>query len=191
MARPGSRFLGFDPYANAQRQYRELARCIFQDFQVRRSAPIHCSSVEYCSRHLRPNFGWLEHVEIDMVPRCDDGSLPPNSQLMNWSRLILDATAMNYRPIAYNTETRSMLERLGFVDIQEEVIQVPLNPWPMPPHAKDIGRWYNLGLTQGLEAFSLAPLMRMKGWKRSDVDAMVQEVKREVCSKRFHVYSNM
>lgn len=126
-----------------------------------------------------------------MVPRCDDGTLPPNSQLINWTRQILDATATSNRPIAYNTETRSMLERQGFVDIQEQIIQLPLNPWPSAPHAKDIGRWYNLGLTQGLEALSLAPLTRIKGWNKAQVDAIVQEVKREVCAKKYHVYSNM
>ena len=84
-----------------------------------------------------------------------------------------------------------MLEAQGFVDIHEQVIMIPLNPWHPHPHMKDIGRWYNLGLTQGLEALSLAPLMRIKGWKREDVDRLLQEVRREVCSKRFHVYCNM
>jgi hypothetical protein len=31
-----------------------------------------------------------------------------------------------------------MLERTGFVEIQEQVIKVPLNPWPTDPHLKDI-----------------------------------------------------
>lgn len=84
-----------------------------------------------------------------------------------------------------------MLEQQGFVDIREQIIQLPLNPWPTDFHAKDIGRWYNLGLTQGLEALSLAPLMRVKHWNRPDVDRLVQDVKREVCSKRIHAYSNM
>ncbi|TVY23017.1 Secondary metabolism regulator LAE1 [Lachnellula hyalina] len=142
-------------------------------------------------RHLKPNFGWVEHVEIDMLPRCDDGTLPLNSQLVNWTRAIYEATELAYRPMAYNTQTRAMLESVGFVDISEEVIKIPLNPWPTDPHLKDIGRWYNLGLTQGLEALSLAPLMRVKNWKRSEVDQIVQEVKMEVCSKRIHAYCNM
>ncbi|TVY71330.1 Secondary metabolism regulator [Lachnellula suecica] len=142
-------------------------------------------------RHLKPEFGWLEQVEIDMVPRCDDGTLPPNSQLVNWTRQVLEATATTYRPLAYNTDTRFILERQGFVDIQEEIIKVPMNPWETDPHLKNIGRWYNLGLTQGLDALSIAPLMRIKGWKKPEVDRIVQDVKREVCSKRIHAYCNM
>jgi len=133
----------------------------------------------------------MEQVEIDMVPRCDDGTLPANSHLVQWSRLLLDATARAYRPIAYNTETRSMLERSGFVEIQEQVIRVPLNPWPADPHLKDIGRWYNLGLTEGLEALTLGPLTRMSQWTPADVNRLIADAKREICSKKYHTYCNM
>lgn len=143
------------------------------------------------TRHLKPGFGWLEHVELDMIPRCDDGTLPTNSQILNWSRYVLDATDRAYRPLAYNTDTRPMLERQGFVEIQEQVIKVPLNYWPTDPHLKDIGRWYNLGLTQGLDAMTVGPLTRMSAWKRADVDRLVSEAKRELCSKKYHAYCNM
>ena len=79
----------------------------------------------------------------------------------------------------------------GFVDITEQIIRVPMNPWPADPHQKEIGRWYNLGLIQGMEAMSLAPLTRMCGWTKEQVDTLVAEAKREICSKKFHVYCNM
>jgi hypothetical protein len=142
-------------------------------------------------RHLKPAYGWLEHVELDMVPRCDDGTLPPNSALCTWARFLLDATNRAYRPLAYNVDTRAMLERQGFVEIQEQVIKVPLNPWPTDPHLKDIGRWYNLGLTQGLEAVTLGPLTRMFEWSKADVDKLIADAKREICSKKFHAYCNL
>jgi len=94
--------------------------------------------------HLKPGYGWIEHVEIDIQPRCDDGTLPSDSRLLRWCQCLLHATQEANRPLAYNVDTRSMLERHGFVDIQEQVIQVPLNPWPSEPHRKDMGRWYNL-----------------------------------------------
>ncbi len=133
----------------------------------------------------------MEHVEIDMEPRCDDGTLPPNSYIVQWTGLLLDATARAYRPLAYNTETRAILERQGFVDIQEQVIRVPVNPWSKDPQEKDVGRWYNLGLTQGLQALTLAPLTRMTQWTPADVERLTADVKREVCSKKFHIYCNM
>lgn len=142
-------------------------------------------------RHLRPGYGYMEHVEIDFIPRCDDGTLPPNSSLNQWARYIMDATDRAYKPLAYNHNTRQFLERQGFVDIEEEVIRIPLNPWPADPHQKDIGRWYNLGVCQGLEAFTLAPLTRVAGWKKVDVERLLTEVKREICSKKYHAYNNV
>ncbi|KAJ5037185.1 uncharacterized protein L3040_007365 [Drepanopeziza brunnea f. sp. 'multigermtubi'] len=142
-------------------------------------------------RHLKPGFGWLEHVEIDMAPRCDDHTAPPNSKLVEWTAALMDATARAYRPLTYNHDTGNLLERQGFVDIQEEVIKIPLNPWEKDPHAKDIGRWYNLGLTQGLQALSLGPMTRMLGWTPAQVEALTAEVKREVCAKKHHFYCNM
>lgn len=133
----------------------------------------------------------MEHVEIDIVPRCDDGSLPPNSRLVEWSNLMLEATARSGRPIAYNKHTRGMLEEQGFTEIQEQVLKVPFNAWPSDSHQKEIGRWYHLGLTQGFEALTLGPLTRMLGWKKTDVDRLVADCKREICSKRIHAYCEM
>jgi hypothetical protein len=133
----------------------------------------------------------MEQVEIDFFPRCDDGSLPPNSQLVQWGRLLVEASERAYKPLAYNVHTRQMLETQGFVDITEQIIRVPMNPWPADPHQKDIGRWYNLGLCQGLEAMSLGPLTRMSGWRKESVDRLVADAKREICSKKHHVYCNM
>ncbi|KAI6708842.1 methyltransferase LaeA: variant, partial [Diplocarpon mali] len=141
-------------------------------------------------RHLKPGYGVMEHVEIDMEPRCDDGTAPPNSKLVEWTRLLLDATERAQRPLAFNTQTRAQLQRAGFVDIAEQIIKVPLNPWEKDPHLKDIGRWYNLGLTQGLQALSLGPLTRVRQWTAAEVEALIAEVKREVCSKRHHFYCN-
>jgi hypothetical protein len=110
---------------------------------------------------------------------------------MAWIHYILDATAAFRRPLAYNTETQVMLERQGFVDIKHEVIEIPLNAWTSDPHTKNVGRWYQLGLIQGLEALTLAPMTRMRGWQKEDVDQLTQEVRRELCNGKVHAFCNM
>lgn len=103
----------------------------------------------------------------------------------------MSATEQAYKPMAYNTETKSMLQLAGFVDITEQVIRIPFNPWPSDPHEKDIGRWFNLGLCQGLEALTLGPMSRILNWDRGRVEKLVAEVKREICMKKYHVYCEM
>ncbi|KAG9228364.1 hypothetical protein BJ875DRAFT_389557, partial [Amylocarpus encephaloides] len=141
--------------------------------------------------HLKPGIGWIEHLEIDMYPRCDDCSIPQNSQLMNWMHYIMEATAAFHRPLAYNPATYQMLKERGFVDINEKVINVPFNTWKIDAFSKEIGRWYKLGLTQGLEALTLAPMTRIRGWKKLDVDHIVEEAEREICSTKIHAYCQL
>jgi hypothetical protein len=144
-----------------------------------------------CSRHLKPGYGWLEHVEIDFQPRCDDGSLPQQSALAHWSQNIIEASLRAYRPLSYNHDTRRMLEGQGFVEIQEQVIKAPLNPWPADPHLKDIGRWFCLGMIRGLEGMTLGPLTRYNGWSKDDVTRLCKDVEKEILSKKIHAYCNM
>lgn len=132
----------------------------------------------------------MEQVEVDLTPRCDDNTLPQNP-IVQWWQWIDDATNRASRPLTYMQNTRQMLEFRGFVDIEEQVIQLPLNSWPADPHLKDVGRWYNLGLTEGLEAISLGPLTRVYRWPPEDVRRLVKEVKTAMCNKKYHVYNNL
>jgi hypothetical protein len=145
--------------------------------------------VEY--RHLKPGYGSLEHVEIDFQPRCDDGTLAPDLNVVKWYDWLVDATQRAGKSLAYQHTTRQMLQAAGFVDIVEMVIRVPYNDWPTDPHLKDVGRWYNLGMTEGLEALSLGPLTRVYRWSPEAVRGLIPGVAKEMRSKRIHAYNNM
>jgi hypothetical protein len=150
-----------------------------------------CVADNNCS-HLKPGTGWIEHVEIDMEPRCDDNTLPAESNLNKWYGWLSDATHRVARPIAYEHRTRQLLQQAGFIDIQETVIRVPYNSWPNDPHQKDIGRWYNLGITEGLEALTAAPLTRVYRWDLNEnVRPVLEAVRREICNRKIHAYNNM
>lgn len=141
--------------------------------------------------HLKPVYGSFEQVELDMAPRCDDGTLQSDSILLRWWGYLDEATARVNKPLAYNRWTGHMLQGAGFVDIQEHVIKIPLSSWPADPHLKDVGRWYNLGMTEGLEAFSLAPFTRVNHWPLDDVRRLVRDVKNVMCDKKVHTYNNL
>lgn len=143
-------------------------------------------------RHLKPGHGWIEHVEVDLKPRCTDGTLPEGNKITEWYNYLADATQRANRPIAYNQNTREYLENAGFIDIHEEVIRAPYNTWPNDPHQKDIGRWYQLGLTEGLEALSLAPLARVNRWDvNMHIKPLLDAVRLQICNRKIHAYNNM
>jgi hypothetical protein len=144
------------------------------------------------NRHLKPGSGWIEQVEVDFEPRCDDRTLAPDSALVKWYNYLADATARADRPIAYQHNTKAMLQAAGFIDIREEVIRAPLNTWPTDPHQKNIGRWFHIGLSEGLEAMSLAAFTRIYKWDADEhVRPMLRDARKEIQASRIHAYNNM
>lgn len=148
-----------------------------------------CSLTRVCCRNLRPHFGYMEQVEIDLIPRCDDGSLPPNAEMLSWASEVFSAMEDHGRSLRVDSQrTMSYLRQAGFVDIKEEVIKVPINGWPINPAERELGRFLCLGLTMGLVAMTLAPLARMRGMSREEVEAKTSRVKEEIANRRIHAY---
>lgn len=85
-------------------------------------------------------------------------------------------------------ETINQLLSAGFVDVKEEVIKVPFSGWPTEKTVRDIGRWFNLGFTNGLMGLTLAPLTRMKDRTKAEVAELVNKVKMEACSRNVHAF---
>ena len=114
-----------------------------------------------------------------------------NHALYQWQQYLLDATAASGKPLAYEYRTGQLLRDAGFVDIQEVVLQLPLNPWPAEAHMKNCGLWYNLGLNEGLEGFSLGPMCRVLKWPVSEVHSFLRSVRKDINNRSIHAYSNM
>lgn len=154
---------------------------------------IHGQSVPYIdlapASHLKPYYGHIEQVEIDWTPRCDDGTLPERSVTRLWVDELLGAMDVHGRSMRINSqETVNQLANAGFVDIKTEVIKVPFSGWPTDKFERDVGRWFNLGFTNGLMGLTLAPLTRMRDMSKDEVVELVNQVKAEACSRTIHAY---
>ncbi|KAL1962533.1 hypothetical protein VTN77DRAFT_9408 [Rasamsonia byssochlamydoides] len=138
--------------------------------------------------NLRPG-GWFEQVEIDFEPRCDDRSLE-NTNLMRWYQSLRRATEQAMRPIAHNyRETIDRLKAAGFVDVQHQMVGLPLNPWHRDEHERTVGRWYNLAISESVETLSLGPLHRIFGWSLEQIKGLAASVKLEAFNKEIHAYN--
>lgn len=94
-------------------------------------------------------------------------------------------------PLGMDPNTQAVLEHLGYVDVRHQEIKVPYNSWPASDHEQDVGKWFNLALTEGLDAMSLAPFTRILGYAKDQVDALLEEVKKEVCDRSLKTYCVM
>ncbi|KAH6881085.1 methyl transferase, partial [Thelonectria olida] len=139
--------------------------------------------------HLKPGIGYMEQVEIDWVPRCDDGTLPTDSALGEWASKLLKSLDRHGRSMRVDPEeTRRQLALAGFTDIDETVIKVCYCPWSEDRHERQVGRWFNIGLSQGLTALSCFPMRRMLGMSQKDVKDLCLKAKRDMCDLRYHAY---
>ncbi|KAK4248029.1 S-adenosyl-L-methionine-dependent methyltransferase [Corynascus novoguineensis] len=143
-------------------------------------------------RHLKPYYGYFEQVEMDWTVRCDDGSLRRNGYIVQWANQIMDAMDSFGRPMRLDSDvTKQQLADAGFDDIKEEIIQMPVNGWPIDEHGKTTGRWFNLGIRQTLQPLSLAPLCRGHGRTREEVQELIDNAREEVYSNNVRAYCTL
>ena len=128
-------------------------------------------------------------MEIDLEPRCDDGSLEERSAYRDWyHKYLTDATDRNSRPIQYNHGTVQELKNLGFTEVREECIKLPIGEWDRD--AIDLGRWYRLGIVESIEPLSLAPFTRPAfNWPVEDARRFIKEVKEILRRADIHAYN--
>lgn len=151
-----------------------------------------CGTVNDFLSHLRPYYGFVEQVEINWLPRSRDNTLPPNSYLSQWAMLLFDAMDGFDRSMRIDGGLiKKQMSDAGLVDVKEEVVEFAINGWPEDPQRKEIGRWFNLGFTQGLQALSLAPLSRGHGKTPAEIASLLEKVILEARSLKIRTYFTM
>lgn len=83
------------------------------------------------------------------------------------------------------------MQDVGFVDVQIRMFMWPTNGWPKDPFMKELGRWNQINILDGLEGFCLALLTRGLGWKKEEVDVLVARVNRDIKDRKIHAYFPM
>lgn len=149
--------------------------------------------------------GYVEHIEIDWKPRYveddDDTTLPPQAlPLLQWWEYMQTASARLRKPIAYQENTRSLLTRTGFTDINHRTVVIPLQPTPRDQrdHALESGfkdamcREDELGQpSRSFESLSMSLFTRHLGFDPDHVRSLCTAVGAICESRRIPLYFNM
>jgi ubiquinone/menaquinone biosynthesis C-methylase UbiE len=132
----------------------------FQDFKA---------IIAHAFMHLKPG-GWMESQEIMSNPQCDDGTMPDDWPFKEWTKYLDDAAMAVGRPLRIANKLKRWYAEVGFVDIQEKVIKIPVNTWPRDPDLKPLGKWWQQNILLGLQGFSLAHFTRVLGWSKDEIE---------------------
>lgn len=144
-------------------------------------------------RHLKPGTGHFERVEVDFEPRCDDGTMPRACKLVQWYGDLKIATEKANRSIRYSrSAAKDQLVEEGFVDVKEEIIQLPLNGWHSDRHKKALGTDYTAWMGyEDLVGMSLQPFTHVEGMSPEVAKNFAREASLDILRPKYHGYNNL
>ncbi|KAI9883156.1 MAG: hypothetical protein M1823_005070 [Watsoniomyces obsoletus] len=137
--------------------------------------------------HVKPG-GYAEFQDWDIKLFSDDGSLDPESSLVLWDDTCIKAFEILGREPRPGPKLADHLRNAGFQDVQQVLYKLPLGPWPKDEKMKTIGLWNLLNIEEGLDAFVMAPLTRVLGWKEEEVQVLLAKVRQELEKSSTHAY---
>ena len=154
-------------------------------------------------RHLVPGTGRLEWIEMDWEPRCDDGSLQPNSPINTWWRFMCEATRTTGRPIEYPSQAGELLDSLGLMVEKDQRIMV--RTWEemqaTDKYHNSIARCFRTAMgshSAGDEcrsysgmAMALFTQVLQPRWGPEHVERMQDDIYPLVNSRAVHMYSRL
>ncbi|KAK7985545.1 hypothetical protein PG988_003167 [Apiospora saccharicola] len=129
--------------------------------------------------HLSPG-GWIEFQDgVFDLAGDEDGSFE-GTTLQRWNALLRKGATARGRDFAKARHYRQHLLDAGFVDVEERLIMVPGGPW----HAEDdkmkvVGVYItNIMSTGVVESFK--PFLTSAGLSQAEIEAISDEVRREM-----------
>lgn len=126
------------------------------------------------ARFLEPG-GWIEIQDYDMPCRSNDGTLH-GTKLELWADKMVEGTHEMGRPVDQSHMYRQWMEEAGFRDIEEQRFVWPTNSWPRDKKLKELGKWTEVNLSEGMDGFTLAIFTRVLGWTKDEVDVLCAQV---------------
>jgi hypothetical protein len=135
--------------------------------------------------------GWLEMVDHDVPPRSDDGTLPEESYLVRFYRLLIEASRKTGRDLNVSHRWKQLAQDTGFVDVSERLVKVPLGGWAKDRRLKETGVFCVETVKEGMQAFGLKFLTLQLGWSVEEAEVMFAHVRKELEDRKVHAYLAM
>ncbi|KAF5549416.1 hypothetical protein FPHYL_9668 [Fusarium phyllophilum] len=138
-------------------------------------------------RNLEPG-GYLEMQDLTYPIACDDGTLPPDCEVLRSGLLSIEASAKAGRAINLAPKYKSFLEKSGSVDVVEKQFKWPINEWPKDKHYKELGKWSYPNINNGLEGLLLGLFTRFLGWSADEVRVFCSAMRKQLRDRSIHAY---
>lgn len=137
--------------------------------------------------HTKPG-GWIEIVEHSVQPTSDDGLVGPDHFLTEWGETVIEMGEKFGKSFTIWEESEERMRKAGFVDVTVMKYQWPLNGWPKSKKLKELGRWNQLRLHEGIEGFMLRLLTQVGGWSLAKAQLFLAQMRKELKDHNTRAY---
>ncbi|KAK7565345.1 S-adenosyl-L-methionine-dependent methyltransferase [Phyllosticta paracitricarpa] len=132
--------------------------------------------------------GYIELQDLCMPPKCDDGSAPSDSAMLEISSLFGRAAAMVGLDMQAPSKFPQMLRALGFEDVHTRRYKWPIGPWAKGSKEKLLGQWALQDCFDGMQGGTMAFFTRVLKMKSEEVEARLAEARKEMKGQKIHLY---
>ncbi|KAJ2978750.1 hypothetical protein NUW58_g7396 [Xylaria curta] len=101
--------------------------------------------------NLKPG-AWVELQDVDGMVHCDDGTMPPDWPVLQFTNLMVEAFARLGTKSHAAVFGAQYLAEAGFVNVQHHVIKLPYGTWPKDKTMRLIGLYYQTAAEEFLPA---------------------------------------
>jgi len=141
--------------------------------------------LEHAYNNLTPG-GWIEFQEPNHSPSRSEYVLRTPSAMLTFWQTVGEGLKRMDTNLGNVEKLKDMLSDIGFVNVKEEVIEIPFGAWHENGELNSIGRIYEEAWLQNLEGLALRPLSKLDGWDQSSFKQFVERVRQMHKEPRAH-----
>ncbi|KAF2452688.1 S-adenosyl-L-methionine-dependent methyltransferase [Lineolata rhizophorae] len=140
-----------------------------------------------CFAHTAPG-GWIEVVEHSVEPVSRDETVGPGHFFAEWGRTVVSCGEAFGKTFLIWREAKERLLKAGYVDVAEVRYEWPMNGWSKEPRMKELGKWNQLRLHDGIEGFMLRLLTGPGGKSYESAQVFLAQMRHALRDTSSHGY---
>ncbi|KAF2403937.1 S-adenosyl-L-methionine-dependent methyltransferase [Trichodelitschia bisporula] len=145
--------------------------------------------IQQAYKFLKPG-GYIEMQDFDMHFYTTHGEFKPGCPLDKWARAVasgVSAFGMDPHP---GPQLKGWMQDAGFVAVKDNLLPMPLGPWPKDRRLKEVGTLDLMQFLDGLEGISLRAFTHTHKWEPEEVKVFLALVRREMLNVKMQVQHN-
>lgn len=139
-------------------------------------------------KNLNPG-GWAEFQSIELNCFCNDDSRQKATAWVRWSENLHQAARTFGKNMRTVRTWPEKMEKAGFQNVQSVTFPLPFNPWPKDAKLKELGRYQQLHMFEGMVSYSLRLYTNVLKWPKEEVEMLLEEVKSILKDRSCHLYT--